>query len=48
MIEDVIPAEFYSQQDAIQAIAMAQAVIDAVSKLLVSETKDKNQEDGEL
>ena len=33
-IEDVIPAEFYSQQDADQAIAMAQTVITVVGRFI--------------
>ncbi len=33
-LEDVIPAEFYNEQDAEQAIAMAEAVITTVGRLL--------------
>ncbi len=37
-LEDVIPAEFYSQQDAQQAIDMVEAAITVVSKLLEADT----------
>lgn len=37
-MEDVIPAEFYSEGDADQAISMAQTVIASVSKHLGTET----------
>lgn len=38
-LEDVIPAEFYSDQDAAQAIGMVQRVLDAVRAFL--ETPDR-------
>lgn len=33
-LEDIIPAEFYSERDANQAIAMAEAVITTVGRFL--------------
>lgn len=44
-IEDVIPAEFYSDNDARQAIAMAEAAIALVAKLINQpETGDEAQD----
>ena len=37
-LEDVIPAEFYNQQDADQAIVMVEAVITTVGRLIGAET----------
>jgi HEPN domain-containing protein len=39
-LEEVIPAEFYSEQDANQAIAMAEAVISAVRPFLQASALD--------
>ena len=39
-MEDVIPAEFYSERDADQAISMAQAVITSMSRYLGTEMTD--------
>lgn len=39
-LEEVIPAEFYSEQDASQAIAMAEAVISAVRPFLQASASD--------
>ena len=45
-LEDVIPAEFYSQQDADQAIAMVEAVMTTVDRLLGAGTMEPNQQEG--
>ena len=39
-MEDVIPAEFYSERDADQAISMVQAVITSMSRYLGTEMTD--------
>jgi HEPN domain-containing protein len=39
-LEDVIPAEFYGEQDANQAIAMTEAVIAAVRPVLQTSIAD--------
>ncbi len=46
-MEDVIPAEFYSEGDADQAISMAQAVITSISKYLGTETTDEIEPEDE-
>ncbi len=40
-MEDVIPAEFFSEGDADQAISMAQAVITSISRCLNTEMTDE-------
>lgn len=44
-LDDVIPAEFYSQQDATQAMAMTRAVTMVVGKFLESEAQDAEPEE---
>jgi HEPN domain-containing protein len=42
-MEDVIPAEFYNDQDAAQAIAMAEAVMTMVGQFLEAEDTDTEE-----